>query len=143
MKVSAILKRKGSEVHTVPPSATVADVSRLLREHRVGALVVSPDGAAVVGIVSERDIVRRVAEVGADGLGDAVDVVMTAEVVTCTSADTTERLMEVVTSQRIRHLPVVEDGRLVGLVSIGDIVAARVRELEDEAKDLRDYITTG
>jgi CBS domain-containing protein len=143
MKVSAILKRKGSDVHTVAPTATVAEVSRLLREHRVGALVVSSDGARVAGIVSERDVVRRVAEVGADGLADTVDVVMTAVVVTCTRSDTTEQLMEVVTSQRIRHLPVVEDDRLVGLVSIGDIVAARVRELEDEAKDLRDYITTG
>jgi CBS domain-containing protein len=143
MKVSAILKRKGSDVHTVAPTATVAEVSRLLREHRVGALVVSSDGARVAGIVSERDVVRRVAEVGADGLADTVDVVMTAVVVPSTRSATPEQLMEVVTRQRIRHLPGVEDDRLVGLVSIGDIVAARVRELEDEAKDLRDYITTG
>ncbi|MGZ6954944.1 MAG: CBS domain-containing protein [Acidimicrobiia bacterium] len=143
MKVTAILDRKGRDVHTIGPDATVADVSAELRTREVGALVVSTDGHVVAGIVSERDVVRRLADVGAAALTESVTEVMTADVVTCAPADTTEQLMEVVTTRRIRHLPVVDDGRLVGLVSIGDVVAARVRELEDEASQLRDYITAG
>ena len=143
MKVAAILDRKGSEVHTVPPDATVTEVSRLLSTHRVGALVVSEDGEVVIGIVSERDVVRRLAAVGFAALDEPVASIMTADVVTCAPGDTTEQLMAVVTDHRIRHIPVVDDGRLAGLVSIGDIVAVRVRELEDEASRLRDYITAG
>ncbi len=143
MKVAAILDRKGHEIHTVPPDASVGDVSRLLSTHHVGALVVSDDGEVVAGIVSERDVVRRLAAVGTDALGESVASVMTTTVVTCSPDDTTEQLMAVVTERRIRHVPVIADGRLVGLVSIGDIVAVRVRELEDEASQLRDYITAG
>jgi CBS domain-containing protein len=143
MKVAAILAAKGTDVHTVTVDASVAEVSTALHRHRVGALVVSGDGTDVVGIVSERDVVRRLAEVGASALDESVRTVMTSDVVTCARDDTTERLMEVVTTRRIRHLPVVEDGQLAGLVSIGDIVAARVRELEAEASQLRDYITAG
>lgn len=143
MLVSAILTRKGDDIFFVPPAATVADATKLLRTHGVGALVVSEDGIAVAGIVSERDIVRQLAEVGPPVMEQTVASVMTAEVVTCTPADSTEQLMEIVTSRRIRHIPVVDDGRLVGVVSIGDVVAARVSELEDEAHHLRDYITSG
>jgi CBS domain-containing protein len=143
MKVAAILDRKGRDIHTVPSDATVADVSRLLSTHRVGALVVSDDGELVAGIVSERDVVRRLAAVGPDALDESVASVMTAAVVTCTPDDTTEALMTVVTERRIRHVPVIADGRLAGLVSIGDIVAVRVQELEDEASQLRGYITAG
>lgn len=141
MLVSAILARKGAEVFTIAPDVPIREVAEQLRDHRVGALVVSGDGATVVGIVSERDVVREIAEIGPEVLDRAVSSAMTGAVVTCTSTDSTEHLMEIMTAKRIRHLPVVVDGRLVGLVSIGDIVASRVHELEEEAQLLRDYIT--
>lgn len=143
MLVAAILAHKGREVFTVDPYAAVGTATELLNRHGVGALVVSADGVTVSGMVSERDIVRCLAEVGHRVLTTPVASVMTDDVVTCTPADTTEQLMEIVTTRRIRHVPVLEEGRLAGLVSIGDIVAARVRELEDETHLLRDYITAG
>ena len=142
MQVAAILARKGADVFTIEPDATVAVAIAQLTDHRVGALVVSHDGAAVAGIVSERDVVRRLAELGPDALEQPVSSVMTADVVTSATGTTTEELMTIVTERRIRHVPVVDDARLCGLVSIGDIVAARVRELEDEAQLLHDYITS-
>ena len=141
MLVSAILARKGSAVFTVAPDVTVGMATQLLREHGVGALVVSEDGSSVAGIVSERDVVRCLVETGPEVLDRPVAAVMTQAVVTSAPVDSTEQLMETVTTRRIRHLPVVERGRLVGLVSIGDIVASRVHELEEEARLLRDYIT--
>ena len=143
MLVAAILTHKGREVFTVDPQSSVGAATELLRVRGVGALVVSADGVTVAGVVSERDIVRGLAEVGHRVLDTPVASVMTDDVVTCTPADTTEHLMEIVTTRRIRHVPVLEEGRLVGVVSIGDIVAARVRELEDETHVLRDYITAG
>ncbi len=143
MLVGAILNHKGGEVFTVDPYAAVGTATELLQRHGVGALIVSADGVTVLGIVSERDIVRSLAEIGHRVLTTPVASVMTDDVVTCAPADTTEQLMEIVTTRRIRHVPVLDDGRLVGLVSIGDIVAARVRELEDETHVLRDYITAG
>ena len=143
MLVAAMLARKGGDIFFVPPSATVADATKLLRTHGVGALVVSEDGIALAGIVSERDIVRQLADVGPPVMEQSITTVMTVDVVTCSPADTTEQLMEVVTTRRIRHIPVVDEGRLTGVVSIGDIVAARLSELEDEAHQLRDYITSG
>lgn len=142
MLVEAILARKGREVFTVDPYATIGAVTELLRHHHVGALVVSTDGVAVGGIVSERDIVRAIAETGHQALGAPVASVMTEDVVTCTPATTTEELMGTVTSRRIRHVPVVDGSRLIGLVSIGDIVAARVHELEEEAHLLHEYINS-
>jgi CBS domain-containing protein len=141
MLVAAILARKGPDVFTIDPYATVAAAVEELRVHHVGALVVSTDGLAVTGIVSERDVVRHLAEHGHQVLGQPVSSVMTDDVVTCTPADSTEQLMALVTERRIRHVPVVDDDRLAGVVSIGDIVAARVRELEDEAQLLHDYIS--
>ena len=143
MLVAAILAHKGHEVFTVDPYAAVGTATELLHRHGVGALPVSSDGVTVLGVVSERDIVRGLAEIGHRVLTTPVASMMTDDVVACTPADTTEQLMEIVTTQRIRHVPVLDDGRLVGLVSIGDIVAARVRELEDETHVLRDYITSG
>ena len=143
MLIAAILAHKGRDVFTVDPHSSVGTVIELLRDHGVGALVVSVDGVTVSGVVSERDIVRGLAEIGHRVLTTPVASMMTEGVVTCTPGDTTEQLMEIVTTQRIRHVPVLDDGRLVGLVSIGDIVAARVRELEDETHVLRDYITSG
>jgi CBS domain-containing protein len=142
MRVSAILAHKGREVLTIRPEATLGSAAEALDEHRIGALVVSEGDGVIRGVVSERDIVRRLARIGHDALTEPVESVMTIDVVTCTPSDTTEHLMEVVTTRRIRHVPVVEDDRLAGLVSIGDIVAARVRDLEQEAHLLREYIGT-
>ena len=141
MLVGAILSRKGADVFTIDPDATVADAIEELRVHRCGALIVSSDGVVVTGIVSERDVVRHLAEHGHEVLNRPVASVMTGDVVTCSPSDTTEALMGIVTERRIRHVPVVADDRLAGIVSIGDIVAARVRELEEEAQLLHDYIS--
>ena len=141
MQVAKILARKGADVFTIEPDATVAVAVAVLGERHVGALIVSSDGTTVAGIVSERDVVRRLAELGPAVLDLPVSSVMTAEVVTCTPAATTEELMGVVTERRIRHVPVLDDDRLTGLVSIGDVVAARLRELEEEAQLLHDYIS--
>ena len=141
MQVAKILARKGADVFTIEPDATVAVAVAELGARRVGALIVSSDGTTVAGIVSERDVVRRLADLGPAVLDQPVSSVMTAEVVTCTPAATTEELMGVVTERRIRHVPVLDDDCLTGIVSIGDVVAARVRELEEEAQLLHDYIS--
>lgn len=143
MRVSGILASKGSAVATIAPQASVADAADQLRRHGIGALVVSNDGRSIDGIISERDIVLRLAEAGGDVLGQPVSAVMTAEVQTCTMDDTCDELMRVMTEQRTRHLPVVSDGGLAGIVSIGDVVKRRVTELEDETRHLHDYIVTG
>ena len=143
MRVSGILASKGASVATVAASATVADVADELRLKGVGALVVSEDGSQIDGIVSERDLVRRLAERGASVMSDRIDELMTRDVRTCSPDDTAEDLMRLMTQHRIRHLPVTEDGALVGIVSIGDVVKWRVTELEDEARQLHEYITTG
>lgn len=143
MRVSGILAAKGATVTTVAPTATVGDAADQLRLRGVGALVVSADGRRVDGIVSERDLVRRLAERGALMLSEPVSAVMTASVRTCTPDDHVDELMRVMTEHRMRHLPVVVDGVLSGIVSIGDVVKWRVTELEDEARHLHDYITSG
>jgi CBS domain-containing protein len=143
MRVSGILAAKGATVATVAPTATVGDAADQLRLRGVGALVVSADGRRVDGIVSERDLVRRLAERGALMLSEPVSAVMTASVRTCTPDDHVDELMRVMTEHRMRHLPVVVDGVLSGIVSIGDVVKWRVTELEDEARHLHDYITSG
>lgn len=143
MRVSGILASKGSIVATIAPTATVAEAADQLRTRGVGALVVSDDGRRIEGIVSERDVVRRLAERGELVLSDQVATVMTAEVRTCAPEDAAEDLMRLMTEHRIRHLPVSVDDILVGIVSIGDVVKWRVTELEDETRQLHDYITTG
>lgn len=143
MRVSGILAAKGATVATVAPTATVGDAADQLRLRGVGALVVSADGRRVDGIVSERDLVRRLAERGALVLSEPVSAVMTASVRTCAPDDHVDELMRVMTEHRMRHLPVVVDGVLSGIVSIGDVVKWRVTELEDEARHLHDYITSG
>ena len=143
MRVSGILASKGATVATIAPSASVADAADELRLRGVGALVVSGDGRAIEGIVSERDLVRRLAERGDQVLGETVEDIMTSEVRTCSPDDTAEDLMRLMTEHRIRHLPVTTDGVLSGIVSIGDVVKWRVTELEDETRQLHDYITTG
>lgn len=140
MKVHTMLARKGSEVATIQPDATVGTAVRVLKEHRIGALVVSADGERVDGILSERDIVRALDELGAGLLDAPVSELMTKTVKTCTPADGIEALMTEMTQSRIRHLPVVDAGRLAGIISIGDVVKTRLEELEAEANALRDYV---
>ena len=141
MNVENILKRKGTEVATIAPGATVAEALARLKEHNVGALIVSADRRTVAGILSERDIVRRLADDGAKLLDSPVSTVMTKNVHTCRPDDSIAELMTQMTVRRIRHLPVVVSGRLVGIVSIGDVVKDRVEEVEQEAQALREYIT--
>ena len=144
MYVESILAVKGAEVATIGPEASVGEAVATLREHRVGALVVSSDGSHIAGIVSERDIVRRLADHAEGTLALAVGDVMTREVTTCGAKDTIEKLMWLMTEQRIRHVPVVDDdGVLVGIVSIGDVVKHRLGQLESENKALYEYITQG
>lgn len=127
---------------TVGPDATVHDLLAALSEHAVGALVVSTDGQQVDGIVSERDVVRRLHDDGADLLNQTVASIMTSDVHTCGPEDLIDDLMRAMTERRIRHIPVVVDGRLAGIVSIGDIVKFRMDELETERRQLQDYISS-
>ncbi|MCU4183502.1 CBS domain-containing protein [Acidiferrimicrobium sp. IK] len=140
MKVEALLRRKGSDVVTVRPDDRVGVAVRSLTEHNIGALVVSPDGRTVEGIVSERDIVNRLGRGPAGLLESTVASVMVTDVQTCSLADDVASLMSVMTNRRIRHLPVVEGGALAGMVSIGDVVKARVDELEEDRDRLHDFI---
>ncbi len=141
MRISDVLKSKGSStVITIAPDATVRDLLALLAEHNIGALVVSDDGAVPAGIVSERDVVRRL---GTDPtvLDLPVSAIMTADIRVCEPGDMLDDLMGLMTQHRIRHVPVLEDGVLVGLVSIGDAVKTRMGELEFERDRLNDYVT--
>ena len=140
MLADQILERKGRDVSTVPPDATVRAAAEAMAAANVGALVVSPDGSTLTGIVSERDIVRRLADDGPDLLDQPVSELMQSDVHTCTGADNVDELMHLMTEHRIRHLPVVDDGALVGIISIGDVVKTRVDELETEKEQLVDYI---
>jgi len=141
MKISEVIKKKGDHVVTIHPSATVADMLGILDEYRIGALVVSEDdGATVTGIASERDIVRALHQRGVGVMQDQVRTIMTSEVWTCTSADELQVLAISMTEHRVRHLPVVEDGKLIAIVSIGDVVKHRLDELETERNDLVQYM---
>ncbi|XVQ07820.1 CBS domain-containing protein [Spirillospora sp. CA-255316] len=140
MRIRDLLRRKGTTVATVRPDATVRDLLAALAEHNIGAVVVSPDGATIAGIASERDVVRRLHEHGAGLLGRPVSEIMTAEVRTCEPNADVDDLRRTMTEHRIRHLPVVEDGRLAGIVSIGDVVKSSIDELESEREYLVDYI---
>ena len=138
MKVSEILKKKGGDVMTVQPTETIGTLSHRLRMARVGALVVSKDGKQIEGIVSERDVVHCLAEQGAASLEATVESVMTQRVITCSPEDAISSVARTMTNSRIRHLPVVKGGRLVGIVSVGDVVKHRLDEMELEAGVLRD-----
>jgi CBS domain-containing protein len=140
MHVADILRTKGNKVVTVRPDLPIEHLAQRLRLEGIGAAVVSKDGATIDGIVSERDIVRALAEYGATGLpAKAAADVMTKAVVTCSPEDTISHVSKVMTKRRIRHLPVVVDQKLAGIVSIGDIVGHRLDELELETNVLRDY----
>ena len=141
MRVHDVLRRKGADVVTVRPDATVPELLDLLAEHRIGALVVSPDGRSVEGIVSERDIVRRLHDRGPAVLDLTVRDIMTAEVSTVTPDEHLEHLMALMTNNRFRHVPVVTDGALAGIISIGDVVKHRMDELQSERDQLVGYIS--
>lgn len=141
MRVSEVLRRKGATVVTIGPDRSVRELLGLLAEHGIGAVVVSEDGVGVAGIVSERDVVRRLHLDGEEVLEGPVAAIMTVDVETCAPPDDLEQLMETMTEQRIRHLPVLEEGRLVGLVSIGDVVKHRISEVQAERDQLSAYIT--
>ncbi len=143
MQVQTILNAKGTTVTTVSPDASVRDLATLLRENRIGAVVVSANGSSIEGIVSERDIVRQLTDFGPKFLSVKVREIMTKDVVTCAPTDTVDNCMEFMTGQRIRHLPVAVDGKLTGLVSIGDIVKAKIDEIRTEAESLKQYIASG
>lgn len=142
MLVSQILKGKGDLVFTAGPGETVGAVAALLHSRRVGAMIVV-DGDDVVGIVSERDIVRVVAEDGPQGMNRRVESCMTRDVVFASPAETVDSLLGRMTDRRIRHLPVLKDGRLAGIVSIGDLVKFKISEVEAEADGLKAYIAAG
>ncbi|MGA1661731.1 MAG: CBS domain-containing protein [Candidatus Nanopelagicales bacterium] len=148
MKISQILATKSTGTITIAPDANVTELLRLLAEHRIGAVIVSADGTHIDGIVSERDVVRAMAadpDAGTTGgvRPKPVSAIMTAEVRTLGPDDTVDDAMQVMTSSRIRHLPVVDGDELVGIVSIGDVVKARLAALEDERAALVDYVTRG
>lgn len=140
MFVRQILTSKGGDIVSTGPSTRIADVAALMGKKRIGAIVVLEEDDRIVGIVSERDITRGLAEHGADLLSMTTDQIMTRDVVTCTPEDGTDKLMRKMTTGRFRHLPVVEKAKMVGIVSIGDIVKHRLEELENEASLLQDYI---
>ena len=143
MNVAAILSAKGRSVVTARATATLEDIARQLAAKRIGAIVVVGAQGRIEGIVSERDIIRAVAERGTRSLGEPVSSSMTRAVQTCDVADTLDELMSRMTAGRFRHLPVVEDGALVGIVSIGDVVKHHIAEVEMEASALRGYIVAG
>ncbi len=141
MLVSGVLKDKGDMVFTASPGDSVAQVAQLLHQRRVGAMVVVEGDREVIGIVSERDIVRVVAEYGDAGLGRPVSACMTRDVIFAQPDETVDSLLERMTDRRIRHLPVCVNHRLVGIVSIGDLVKSKIAETVAEAEGLRAYIT--
>ena len=142
MTVRAILDTKGHQVESVQPGAKLSAAVKVLGEKKIGAVLVLNVAERIEGILSERDIVRVLAERGAAVLDEPISNVMTRKVVSCRQSDTVAAIMEMMTLGKFRHLPVVEDGKVVGLISIGDIVKWRVREYETEQEALRDYIKT-
>lgn len=143
MRVESILADKGRDVTTVHRRTTVVEASRVLTRAGIGALVVSSDGRTVEGIVSERDITRAVAMAGAAAMAWPVEQIMASEVLTCGLDDTCDQLMAVMTERRARHLPVVDRGAMVGIVSIGDVVKRRVDELAEDNHVLHEYLYSG
>ena len=140
MHVRAILDEKGRDVLTIRPDATLHEATRILAENRIGALMVLGVNQQIKGILSERDIVRVIAKSGADALNATVSSVMTANVVRCTEDSSLDEVMAMMTAKRFRHVPVEANGKLVGMISIGDVVKSRIREIEFEAEEIKAYI---
>lgn len=143
MIISNILKVKGRGVSTARPDDTIQEVANRLAQRKIGAIVIVGDAGVVAGIISERDLIRVIAQHGAKALQLPVSEVMTRNVVSCTEATTVDETMELMTQRRFRHVPVIEDGALVGIVSIGDVVKHHVAEVELEASAMRGYFATG
>lgn len=143
MTVESILKHKGGDVVTVGPEDSLEATASLLHSRRIGAVIVKAADGGVVGVLSERDIVRGIAQGGGACLSRPVKDFMTGKVVSCHLHDTVIEVMALMTDRRIRHLPVIEDGKLVGMISIGDVVKRRIDEALMEADELRRYIATG
>jgi CBS domain-containing protein len=142
MNVKAILAAKGGDIIDIEPAADLAAAAKLLSTHRIGAVLIRGAGGRLAGILSERDIVRALSEHGAGALALPVGQVMTRNVVTCSEDDTCADIMEQMTMKKFRHLPVVSNGTLVGVISIGDVVKQRVEEVERESDAMREYIRT-
>jgi CBS domain-containing protein len=140
MRISDVLRAKGDEVVTVGPDLTVRELVAVLAEHNIGAVVVATEASSLLGIVSERDIVRGLAA-GAEVLDRSVDSIMTTDVQSCEPHESVDSLMHVMTDRRIRHVPVMVEGRLGGIISIGDVVKSRIGELEFERDQLTSYVT--
>lgn len=141
--VAMILREKGNDVFTIEETATLLEAAKILDDKRIGAIIITgPDGGAH-GVISERDLARQIARNGADALGLKVGDCMTRDVVICKPGDSLDALMTRMTDRRIRHLPVVENARLVGVISIGDVVKRKIAETEAEARAMKDYIATG
>jgi len=141
MTVKTILSLKGGDVATIEPTASLATAAEVLAERRIGALVVMDAANRVAGMLSERDIVRAIAERGSAALDERLDRAMTRSVVTCTEAMTVGEIMKRMTAGKFRHVPVVELGRLVGIVSIGDVVKYRLAAMQHESQSLREYVS--
>ncbi|MFG1202139.1 CBS domain-containing protein [Xanthobacter aminoxidans] len=140
MSVTVILSRKGNDIVTLSPDATLGDAVASLARNRIGAIVVTNGDMGVEGIISERDVVRLIGERGVDVLNEPLAGLMTKAVVTCAPDETVPQIMERMTRGRFRHVPVVSGGKVVGIISIGDVVKYRVEEMERESAQLRDYI---
>jgi CBS domain-containing protein len=143
MNISQILKAKGRAVATARPNATLSEIISKLAQKKIGAIVIVGDAGEVVGIVSERDVIRQLGDRGEASLKEPVSQAMTTSVISCQETSTLEEMMELMTQGRFRHVPVIEDGALVGIVSIGDIVKHHVAEVEMEVTAMRDYFATG
>ncbi|BDA84922.1 inosine-5-monophosphate dehydrogenase [Aureimonas sp. SA4125] len=142
MTVRKILEEKGRDVFTMDPDATLVEAAKAMAQKRIGAIVLLDEAGDLAGVLSERDIVRVVGTRGADCLGERIASVMTVEVVTCSEDTTVNEVMEIMTRGRFRHLPVIQAGKLTGMVSIGDIVKRRIEDAEREAEEMRSYIST-
>jgi len=142
MSVSAMLEGKPKTLITASPDDSVAKVAGLLAKHRIGAVIICDTSNSVVGILSERDIVRDIANVGANALEAKVSDCMTKSVMACSTTDTMSHVMGVMTQNHFRHMPVVEDGKLIGIISIGDVVKRKIMQAEKDAQDMRDYISS-
>ena len=143
LTVSIILERKGGEVVTIRPDAMLLAAADALNEHRIGALVVSADGQTPDGMVSERDLVRELARLGTGAVKRTVGEVMSTNLTTCAPDSTIDELMSLMTDKRIRHVPVMADGQMCGIISIGDVVKTRLDELEVQKQSLEEYVTGG
>jgi CBS domain-containing protein len=143
MNISQILKTKGRAVATARPDATLSDIIIRLGQKKIGAIVIVGDNGEVAGIISERDVIRRLGERGGEALKEPVSQSMTSSVTSCHETSTLDEMMEVMTQGRFRHVPVIEDGGLVGIVSIGDIVKHHIAEVEMEVTAMRGYFVTG